>query len=126
MASGNCGNASNGTERIVLDVVSKRASGQAGLEREVEMRVGGGAAVFFPWKKVSPGACCWLEHLPATTATTNAKVNLIRRLRQTLDMALVYVESGCRALKTPLRLPAKCGAMFKYFASWREVGEPYK
>src|SRR5262245_24041803 len=62
------------------------------------------------------------EQLPATTATTKANLNLIRRLRQTLDMALVCVESGWRALKTPLRLPAKCGAVFKYFASWRVVG----
>src|SRR5262249_16416856 len=90
------------------------------------MRGCGGAALFFPWETVFTGCFCGPEQLPATTATTNAKVNLIRRLRQTLDMALVYVESGCRALKTPLRLPAKCGAMFKYFASWREVGEPYK
>src|SRR5262245_56471761 len=68
------------------------------------MRCCGAADASFPSEDVFTGCCCWPEQLPATTATTKANVNLIRRLRQTSDMALVYVESGCRALKTPLRL----------------------
>src|SRR5262245_35051899 len=69
------------------------------------MRCCGGADAFFPSEDVFTGCCCWPEQLSATTAMNKANVNLIRRLRQPLDMALVYVESWCRSLKSPLRLP---------------------